>query len=86
MLTPKRQEKSNKVKRTERINNMNPGKAEVKNFKAKESQIQLVTSLPIIAIEGIVRSHGTSPNVPTSKGLVHNNTSVAATISYIKPA
>lgn len=41
----------------------------------------VITSLPIMAIEGTVRSHGTSPNAATSKGLVHNNTSVAATIS-----
>jgi len=37
-----------------------------------------------MAIAGIVSSHGTCPNTPTSKGLVHNKTSVAATISCIQ--
>jgi hypothetical protein len=40
------------------------------------------TSLPIIAIDGTGRSHGTSPSPGTSKGLVHSSTSVAATISF----
>lgn len=40
------------------------------------------TSLPIIAIDGTGRSHGTSPSPDTSKGLVHSSTSVAATISF----
>lgn len=43
-----------------------------------------ITSLPMIAIEGTVNSHGTCPNTAISKGLVHNNTNVAATISYIQ--
>lgn len=42
----------------------------------------VITSLPMMVIEGAVKSHGTSPNIAHSKGLVHNNTNVAATISF----
>ena len=42
-----------------------------------------ITSRPIIAIAGTVNSHGTSPNIATSKGLEHNKIKVAATISCI---
>jgi hypothetical protein len=50
-----------------------------------EMQIGWVTtSLPMIAMEGTVRSHGPSLSSDDSKGLVHSKTNVAATISYGK--
>lgn len=45
--------------------------------------VSVLTSLPMIAIVGAVKSHCTSPNTETTKGLVHNNTNVAATISCV---
>jgi hypothetical protein len=42
-----------------------------------------ITSRPIIAIAGTVKSHGTSLNIATSKGREHNKIKVAATISCI---
>ena len=41
----------------------------------------VITSLPIMVIEGAARSHGTSQNTAHFKGLVHNKTNVAETIS-----
>jgi len=45
---------------------------------------RVTTSLPMIAMEGTVRSHGPSFSSDVSKGLVHNKTNVAATISCNK--
>ena len=57
---------------------------EMNNVSWSTIIVELVlTSLPMIAIEGAVRSQFTSPNTGTSRGLVHSNTNVAATISCI---
>jgi hypothetical protein len=45
---------------------------------------RVTTSLPMIAMEGTVRSHGPSLSSDVSKGLVHSKTNVAATISCSK--
>lgn len=37
-----------------------------------------------MAIEGTTSNHGTCPNIAISKGLEHNKTSVAATMSCIQ--
>jgi hypothetical protein len=43
-----------------------------------------ITSLPMMAMEGIGSNQGAWPKTPASKGLVHNKTNVAATISCIE--
>lgn len=40
-----------------------------------------ITSLPIMMMEGIIKSHGACANAATLTGLVHNKINVAATIS-----
>jgi len=49
---------------------------------AKES-MHGETSLPIIAIAGTGNSHGASPKMAVSGGLLHSKTNAAATISCI---